>query len=102
MDEISNNEDIIKDSNSGSEDWEEDNPIKEFPERDSEIEETKKSESYKAEDKIIYKLQVLFSASEGEGEGKGIVIPTHHLLVSFKLVVTQIDRLQETEDNMTE
>jgi len=45
---------------------------------------------------------VLFSASEGEGEGKGIVIPTHHLLVSFKLVVTQIDRLQETEDNMTE
>jgi len=60
--ENSNDEGIVKDSGSDSEDCEDDNPIQEFPTEESEIEGTEESEPYKTEDKIIYESQVLFSA----------------------------------------
>jgi len=62
MEENSDNEGIVEDSRSDSEDREDNNPIQEFPTEDSEIEGTKESEPYKTEDKIIYRSQVLFSA----------------------------------------
>jgi len=51
----SDDEDIVVNSESDSEDHEDNDPIQEFPTRESEIEETEESESYKTEDKIIYK-----------------------------------------------
>jgi len=60
--ENSDNEGIIKDSGSDSEDHEDNDPIQEFPTEESEIEGTKELEPYKTEDKIIYESQVLFSA----------------------------------------
>jgi len=51
MEENSNDEGIIEDSRSNSEDREDDNPIQEFPTEESEIEGTKESEPYKTEDK---------------------------------------------------
>jgi len=62
MEENGDNEGIVKDSRSDSEDHEDHNPIQEFPTRESEIEGTKESEPYKTEDEIVYKSQVLFSA----------------------------------------
>jgi len=62
MEENSNNEGIIKDSGSDSEDHEDNDPIQEFPTGESEIEGTEESEPYKTEDEIIYESQVLFSA----------------------------------------
>jgi len=62
MEENSNNEGIIEDSGSDSEDCEDDNPIQEFPTGESEIEGTKELEPYKTEDEIVYESQVLFSA----------------------------------------
>ena len=55
-------EDTIGDSDSEVEDCEEDDPTQELPIRESEIEETEELESYKTEDKIIYKSQELSSA----------------------------------------
>jgi len=52
--ESSDNEDIVENSKSDSEDHEDDGPIQEFPTRESEIEETKESESYKTKNEIIY------------------------------------------------
>jgi len=62
MEENSNNEGIVKDSRSDSEDFEDDDPIQKFPTEESEIEGTKELEPYKSGDKIVYKSQVLFSA----------------------------------------
>jgi len=62
MEENSDDEGILEDSGSDSEDHEDDNPIQEFPTEESEIEGTEESEPYKTEDEIIYESQVLFSA----------------------------------------
>jgi len=62
MEKNSNDEGIIKDSRSDSEDHEDDDPIQEFPTGESEIEGTEELEPYKTEDKIVYESQVLFSA----------------------------------------
>ena len=58
----SDDEGIIKDSESDSEDREDDDPIQEFPTEESEIKGTEELEPYKTEDKIVYESQVLFSA----------------------------------------
>jgi len=55
MEENSDDEGIIEDSGSDSEDHEDDNPIQEFPTGESEIEGTEELEPYKNEDEIIYK-----------------------------------------------
>ena len=53
IEESSDDEDIIEDSRSDSEDRESDDPIQEFPTRESEIEESKESGPYKTEDEIV-------------------------------------------------
>jgi len=62
MEENSNDEGIVEDSRSDSEDCEDNNPIQEFPTEESEIEGTEELEPYKTEDEIVYESQVLFSA----------------------------------------
>jgi len=62
MEENCDDEGIIEDSGSDSEDCEDNNPIQEFPTGELEIERTEESEPYKTEDEIIYESQVLFSA----------------------------------------
>jgi len=62
MEENSDDEGIVEDSGSDSEDHEDNDPIQEFPTEESEIEGTEESEPYKTEDEIIYESQVLFSA----------------------------------------
>jgi len=61
--ENSDNEGIIEDSRSDSEDCEHDNPIQEFPTEESEIEGDRGIRNLiKLKTKIIYESQVLFSA----------------------------------------
>jgi len=62
MEENSNNEGIVENSGSDSEDCEDDDLIQEFPTGESEMKGTEESEPYKTEDKIVYESQVLFSA----------------------------------------
>jgi len=54
IEDSSDNEDIIEDSGSDSEDHESDNPIQEFPTRESEIDESEELGAYKTEDEIVY------------------------------------------------
>jgi len=61
----SDDEGIIKDQGSDSEDRKNDNPIQEFPTRESEIEGTEESEPYKTEHKVIKKTTMVIKTSSG-------------------------------------
>jgi len=55
MKKNSDNKDIVENSESKLEDCVEDNPIQEFPTRESETEDTKDSESYTNKEEVVYK-----------------------------------------------
>ena len=87
-------EDTIEDSDSEVKDHKEDNPIQELPIRESEIEETKESESYKTEDKIIHKSQELSSAPK---EGRELPLLNENITESE----VQTEKEQSDADTST-
>jgi len=95
----SDDEGIIEDSGSDSEDCEDDNPIQEFPTEELEIEGTKESEPYKTEDKIVYESQVLFSALK-EGRELPPRKETDRTIENTRMVMKKSSRMLESPTQM--